>query len=109
MTKRWWSPNPGKATCLIDMGAERTRIYFVSDQDVLFSREIPSGGNQITSALTGEYETTLGSQVEIGLQRAEEIKIHYGLIQPKESSETEESIPLIAIRKRGLPCCDKAG
>ncbi len=100
-------PEPGKATCLIDMGAERTRIYFVSDHDVLFSREIPSGGNQITGALTGVYETTSGSRVEISLHRAEEIKIHFGLTRPAKLKETEEQIPLTAVRKRGLPAVTK--
>lgn len=96
-------PEPGQATCLIDMGAERTRIYFVSDRDLLLSREIPSGGNQITDALTGGYQTTSGSRVEISLQRAEEIKIHFGLTRQTKISETEEGIPLAAVRERGLP------
>lgn len=100
-------PEPGGATCLIDMGAERTRIYFVSDRDLLLSREIPSGGNQITDALAGVYQTTSGSRVDISLQRAEEIKIHFGLTRQTKINATEEDIPLAEVRQRGLPAVAK--
>ncbi|MBC8285290.1 MAG: pilus assembly protein PilM, partial [Nitrospinae bacterium] len=47
--------DPSTVTSYVDMGSERTRIYFVCDGKILFSREIPNGGKNLTASLVGEY------------------------------------------------------
>ena len=98
---------PQEVTSYIDMGAERTRVYFVSDDQLLFSREIPSGSKNITSALIGEYVTEQGDSAIVDEQRAEVIKKTYGLPNEDSDEATEEDIPLSAIRERILPIVTK--
>lgn len=94
---------PGVVTSYVDMGAERTRIYFVCDEQLLFSREIPSGGNNITETLEGEYALPNGETMIIDAERAEQIKRTFGLPAEDASGTTEEGIPLASIRERIMP------
>jgi len=98
---------PDEVTSYIDMGAERTRVYFVADDQLLFSREIPSGSKNITSVLIGEYETEDGNGAVVDEQRAEDIKKSYGLPSEDSEEKTEEGIHLAEIRKRILPIVTK--
>jgi type IV pilus assembly protein PilM len=93
----------GVVTSYADMGAERTRIYFVCDGRILFSREIPNGGKNLTGCLVGEYELEDGKTAIIDEVRAEQIKKTFGY--PAEGSEekTEEGIPLTLIQERMEP------
>jgi len=100
-------PKPDDVTSYIDMGAERTRVYFIAGQKLLFSREIPNGGKNITTALTGEYPVGGGNTVTVDEIRAEEIKKNHGL-PPEDSREmTQEGIPLTQIRERVLPLVER--
>ena len=65
---------PGTVTSYLDMGSERTRIYFVCDGQILFSREIPNGGKNLTASLVGEYELEDGKTAVVDYVRAEQIK-----------------------------------
>jgi type IV pilus assembly protein PilM len=98
---------PDEVTSYIDMGAERTRVYFVADDQLLFSREIPSGSKNITSALIGEYETEDGNGAVVDEQRAEDIKKSYGLPSEDSTETTEEGILFSDLRKRILPIVTK--
>ncbi len=94
---------PGVVTSYADMGAERTRIYFVSDGRILFSREIPNGGKNLTGCLAGEYELEDEETVTIDDVRAEQIKKTFGYPAEESTEKTEEGIPLILIRERMEP------
>ncbi len=98
--------SPGTVTSYVDMGAERTRIYFVCDNQLLFSREIPNGGKNVTQALAGEYETERGTTAADEV-RAEAIKKTHGLPPENADGKTQEGIPLREIRERMLPVLSK--
>ena len=94
---------PGITTSYTDMGAERTRIYFVCDGRILFSREIPNGGNNLTECLVGEYELENGKTIIIDEVRAEQIKKTFGFPAEDTDGKTEEGLPLKLIRERLEP------
>jgi len=98
---------PGTVTSYVDMGAERTRIYFVCDKHILFSREIPNGGKNLTSCLVGEYELEDGKTAIIDEIRAEQIKKTFGFPGENNKGSTEEGIPLKQIRERFEPILEK--
>jgi len=102
-----YTPEPGIVSSYIDMGSERTRVYFVADGQLLFSREIPNGGKNITAAIIGEYETEGHEPVEVDEIRAEQIKKSFGLPAEDDSGTTEEGIPLTLIRERAFPVVSK--
>ncbi len=94
---------PGTVTSYTDMGAERTRIYFVCDGRILFSREIPNGGKNLTACLVGEYELEDGKTAIIDDLRAEQIKKTFGYPAEDNNGKTEEGVPLKLIRERMEP------
>ncbi len=98
---------PGTVTSYIDMGSERTRIYFVCDGQILFSREIPNGGKNLTASLVGEYELADGKTAIIDSVRAEKIKKTFGFPAEDADGKTEEDIPLSLIREKLEPILEK--
>lgn len=46
---------PAGPTALVDIGAAITTLYVVQDQSVVFAREQPFGGNQLTQAIADTY------------------------------------------------------
>ncbi len=98
---------PGTVTSYIDMGAERTRVYFVIDGELRFSREIPNGGKNVTGAITGDYTLEDETKVSVDAVRAETIKKTYGLPAEDSLEITQEGIPLLDIRERILPVVEK--
>lgn len=97
----------GFTTCFVDMGAQRTRVYFVTGVEMLFSREIPNGGINVTQALIGEYQTNAGRVAVVDEKRAEEIKLRYGLPPENSEEETYDRIPLSEFRNRILPVIER--
>ncbi len=94
-------------TSYVDMGSERTRIYFVCDGQILFSREIPNGGKNLTASLVGEYELEDGKTAIIDAVRAEQIKKTFGFPAEDADGKTEEDIPLSLIREKLEPILEK--
>ncbi len=96
----------GATTCYVDMGAERTRVYFITGVEVLFSREIPNSGINVTKALVGDYQASVGNSVQtinIDEKRAEEIKHTYGIPPEDTDEETHDRIPVQDFRNRIIP------
>ena len=91
---------PGTVTSYLDMGSERTRIYFVCDGQILFSREIPNGGKNLTASLVGEYELEDGKTAVVDVVRAEQIKKTFGFPAEDADGKTEEGIALSLIREK---------
>ncbi len=98
--------DPDIVTAYVDMGAERTRVYFISNNKLLFSREIPNGGQNVSRAMLGNYETEDGVET-IDSVRAEHIKKAYGLPGEDTEAVTEEGVYLTDIRNRILPVLNK--
>ena len=99
--------DPQTVTSYVDMGSERTRIYFVCDGHILFSREIPNGGKNLTASLVGEYELEDGKTAIIDAVRAEQIKKTFGFPAEDADGKTEEGIPLSLIRAKLEPILEK--
>ncbi len=97
----------GGVTGYIDMGAVRTRIYFESEGDLLFFREIPTGGQNLTETLMAPFDLPGGGQVTLDESRAEEIKKEYGLPGEEATGTTSEGIPLDDLYERLLPALNK--
>ena len=97
---------PGQSISYVDMSAERTRVYFISDNLLLFSREIPNGGKNVTAALAGKYETDKGTIIVDDL-RAEVLKRTHGFPAEGAQGFTQEGISLQQIRERILPVVSK--
>ncbi len=97
----------GGVTGYIDMGAERTRIYFASGGDLLFFREIPSGGQNVTEALMEPFEDADGRRIVLEESRAQEIKLEYGLPEEGATGGTSEGITFEDLLDRMLPVLNK--
>lgn len=97
----------GEVTGFIDMGAGRTRVYFECGGDLLFFREIPTGGHNITEALMEPIELPSGATIMLDEARAEEIKKEYGLPEEGATGTTSEGIPLEELFDRLLPVLNK--
>jgi len=96
----------GSTTCYVDLGAERTRVYFITGVEVLFSREIPNSGLNVTKGLVGDYQASVGNSVQtinIDEKRAEEIKLTYGIPAEDTDEETHDRIPVKDFRNRIIP------
>ncbi len=100
-------PSPDAATCIIDLGAERTRVYFASGRELLFNREIPNGGNSITAALEGVYQNAAGEMTELDWTEAEDIKKQVGLPAEGTGVETDRRILTSDLRERLIPAMTK--
>ncbi len=101
------STGGGEVTGYIDMGAERTRIYFAAGGDLLFFREIPSGGQNVTEALMEPFEDAEGRPIVIEESRAIEIKMEYGLPEEGAAGGTTERISYDELFDRILPVLNK--
>ncbi|MCA9484103.1 MAG: type IV pilus assembly protein PilM [Nitrospina sp.] len=97
----------GEVTGYIDMGAVRTRVYFECDGDLLFFREIPTGGHNVTEALMEPFDLPSGARVVLDEMRAEEIKKEHGLPEEDAPGTTSEGIPLDELYDRLLPVLNK--
>ncbi|MFQ5481546.1 MAG: pilus assembly protein PilM [Nitrospinaceae bacterium] len=97
----------GKAVCFVDMGAGRTRVYFATDKDLLFFREIPTGGENVTDALMESFPLPNGQSLVLDYDQAERVKIEYGLPGEPAQGNTEEGIPLQDLRERLLSVFNK--
>ncbi len=101
------SDEDGEVTGYIDMGAERTRIYFAAGDDLLFFREIPSGGQNVTEALMEPFESVDGRRIVLEESRAEEMKLEYGLPEEGMDGETSDGITFDELFDRMLPVLNK--
>lgn len=97
----------GEVTGYIDMGAERTRIYFAAGGDLLFFREIPSGGQNVTEALMQPFEDMEGRRIVVEESRAIEIKMEHGLPEEGAAGGTSEGITFDELFDRMLPVLNK--
>ena len=75
---------PQKSTAILDMGAAISTLNFYKAGVLRFSREIPIGGDHLTTALTRTI-TTLNGPVTIAQEDAEKVKRQCGVPSLEEA------------------------
>ena len=78
---------------VIDIGHSKTTLAFIHDGKLEFSREIPTGGRDITDALMGTifYQ---GEPYQFTRQEAEWLKLNYGFPDDSVEDKTEKGVPV---------------
>ncbi len=78
---------PGDRTVtLLDIGANTSLLNFYKGKNLVFSREIPVGGEHITRAMAKPIPASSGT-VELGVEDAEKIKRNVGIPLEDESRQ----------------------
>ena len=82
-----------ECSALIDLGAKNTTIAFFNQGVLEFSREIPTGGKDITDALTGTifYD---GKPYQLNRGQAEKLKLTYGFPDEQLEDISEIGVPV---------------
>jgi type IV pilus assembly protein PilM len=69
---------PKKTVALLDMGANTTLLNFYKGKNLIFSREIPIGGEHLTHAMAKPVQTPAGT-ITINPEDAEKLKRNCGI------------------------------
>ncbi|MFQ5676796.1 MAG: type IV pilus assembly protein PilM, partial [bacterium] len=84
---------PGsKCFGVIDIGANSSHIVFINQGHLEFAREVSTGGDDFTEALTGTIFVD-GREISFDARRAEAIKRNYGFPDDGSEKNTKEGIP----------------
>ncbi len=78
--------NEEEAIAAVSSGAETTTINIFSGEHLVFNREIPLGGNNITRAMVGTLISDSG-QVELDINQAEILKKDWGIPDEKNPQQ----------------------
>lgn len=79
-----FSPRPQKAVCLLDIGANTSLLNFYKDSDLVFSREIPVGGEHLCRAMAKPI--VVGeTNITISMDEAEKLKRSCGIPLDEEA------------------------
>jgi type IV pilus assembly protein PilM len=98
---------PNESVALIDIGAHTSTIAMVQKDEVVFSREIGIGGENLTEALMDLSRINRPGGI-LSYQEAEEIKFKYGIpLDEMEGEQTEEGLSLESIREGLMPIVDR--
>ncbi len=98
---------PDESVALIDLGAHTSTIAMVQKDEVVFSREIGIGGENLTEALMDLSRLNRPGGI-LNYEEAEQIKFRYGIpLDEIEGEQTEEGLPLEAIREGLMPIVDR--
>ncbi len=84
-------PDSGPVAVL-DIGDRSSRLSVVGADGLEFTRNIPTGGDAVTTALAGKI-TLEGETIEISRLIAEQIKCHYAINQEDEVNVEGRSVP----------------
>ncbi len=85
--------DPAKNYAIIDIGGKATHFIFIKGGQMLFAREIATGGDDFTDALTGSIFVE-GQEIVINKEKAEKLKRHYGVVAVEEELLTKEGVPV---------------
>lgn len=94
------------ANAIIYMGRRSTSISFYKNGLFLFDREIPIGGEDLTSALTTSITSETGT-VELTHEAAEKYKQQYGLPSDTSTQEKVGDIVLAQLQALVRPALEK--
>ncbi|RMD94914.1 MAG: type IV pilus assembly protein PilM [Calditrichaeota bacterium] len=80
--------------CLfIDIGAKSSHLVFMSQRQIQFAREISTGGEDFTHAITGSIFVD-GKEINVDASTAEKIARQFGFPDEHSDHHTDEGIPL---------------
>ncbi|MFQ5864665.1 MAG: type IV pilus assembly protein PilM [bacterium] len=82
-----------KCYAVIDIGAISSHIVMINRGQIEFAREITTGGDDFSEALTGSIFID-GKEIVLNRNRANQIKKEYGFSDSRKDGCTEEGIPL---------------
>ncbi len=92
---------------VVNMSHEETSFSLVHSGRLLFTREIPRTGRELTEALENVVLAD-GRTVHLGERRATELKYEYGVVTEDEfGEETDEGIPLERLAMMMRPVLEK--
>jgi len=77
---------PKKTVTILDMGANTSLLNFYNNKNLVFSREIPIGGEHLTQAMAKTINTA-SATVTINAEDAEKLKRNCGIPLEDESKE----------------------
>jgi len=95
-----------KISSIIYMGNRTTNISIYRHGNFEFNRELNIGGENITQAMTGVLVSAEG-KVEITAERAEKIKVEYGLPINLDNYPQIEGLPLGQLQAMVRPALEK--
>jgi len=100
--------NDTSSVALIDMGASKTTIAFVHNGILEFTRELPTGGHDLTESLTGTifYE---GKPYQFDTQEAEELKLKYGFPNDELKDRPSQKVPVTEYSVLIRPILERLG
>lgn len=85
-----------KTITLLDIGANASLLNFYKDKNLMFSREIPVGGEHLTRAMAKPITTASGT-TEVSVENAEMLKRNFG-IPLEDEAKTEFLTDLGGVR-----------
>ncbi len=86
----------GNCVAMIDIGAKKTLITFVREGAIEFTREIPSGGDDITAGMTGTIFHE-GRAFQLSWEEAEKVKRTFGFPLGENKNTNIGDVPLVEI------------
>lgn len=96
----------GKCYAVLDIGGKSSHFVFIKGGQLLFAREIATGGDDFTNALTGSIFVE-GREISVSKERAEKLKRRYGVIDVEDGMVTSEGIPFKEILVMMSPVLEK--
>lgn len=100
--------NENETVVLIDLGAKKTVIAFIRNGVLEFTREIPTGGRDITESLTGTifYD---GKPYQFEHAEAESLKLEYGFPDEELEDRTSQDVPVAEYSVLMRPILERMG
>ncbi|MBU0672068.1 MAG: pilus assembly protein PilM, partial [Candidatus Margulisbacteria bacterium] len=95
-----------KIISLMYMGKRTTNISILKDRNLEFNRELSIGGENITLAMCGMVVSDKG-KVEINPEKAEEIKLEYGIPLDCEKSHKFADMPSSQLQAMVRPALER--
>lgn len=88
---------------VVEIGYDHAYISLYKNSKLVFIRVIPVASRQITSAVSGVFTTEPGDKIEVTPDRAEMLKIKYGIPMDIKEEAIEGGIPVKQILARMRP------
>jgi type IV pilus assembly protein PilM len=95
-----------KNYAVLDIGGKSSHFVFIKGGQLLFAREIATGGDDLTDALSGSIFVE-GDEINVTKKQAEQLKRRYGVIDVDEEMRTAEGVPVKEILVMMGPVIEK--
>ncbi len=88
--------NEGECVAMVDIGAEKTMIAFIRNDNLEFSRMVPIGGDPITEGMTSTIFHE-GRAFQLSPAEAERVKREFGFPVPGKTQEEVRGVPILEV------------